>query len=81
MIIKSENLILKDKEENEGVSKKTGNEYVMYKLYFKANDGLLYQILCNKALYERGEKEKTYKLVVEIPTTGQYRLNDIELQK
>lgn len=81
MIIKTNSLNLRDKEVMSGTSSKTGREYTMYKLYFKAEDGLLYQLITNKAVFDRAEKEKIYKVVIEISTQGQFRVNDIELQK
>lgn len=72
--------ILADKGIFEGISKKTGNPFKIYNLYFK-NNGLVYKISANEMVYNKAEKEKNYLLKAKVTDLGSIVLNDIELLK
>lgn len=72
--------ILKEKGIFEGISKKTGNPFKMYNLYFEDN-GLMTKVTANEMMFNKAEKGKLYELKAKVKDFGNIELNDIELAK
>ena len=78
MIIKSEKLKCKGKEEVKGISKQTGNEYINKKIYLEDKDGTILEIsFCNDIVFNKAIKDKDYTLKYYLAPNGKINLNDL----
>ena len=78
MIIKSEKIKCKGKEERKGTSKATGNEYINKVVYFEDKDSTIIEMsFCNDLVYNKATKDKEYQLKFYLSPNGRINLNDI----
>lgn len=77
MIIKSEKIKCKGKEEMKGISKQ-GKEYTNKIIYFEDKDNTILSIpFCNEMVFNKATKDKDYTLKFYLSPNGKINLNDI----
>lgn len=78
MKVELKNVEVNEVTKAEGTSSKTGKPYVMYFIYIKGEDGIIYKMLSNEICNKKAEKGKKVDLIYIIDYNGRFILNDVK---